>query len=322
MKVLITGATGFVGGALREVMARAGFDVLAAVRAPCAKPDAIPNAHIVGDIGPETDWSAALSGVEVVVHLAARAHVMRDTADDPLAAFRTVNREGTLNLARQAASAGGKRFIFISSIKVNGEGRESPYTEFDLPAPQDAYAISKWEAELGLREIESATGMDVVILRPPLVYGPGVGANFLRLMRSVERGWPMPFGRVDNRRSLIYLGNFTDAIRVCLDHPVAAGKTFLVSDGEDVSSADLIRRLALAMHQPARLLPLPPAWLRAAGALLGRGAEMDRLLGSLCVDNSKIRRELGWRPPFTLDEGLSQTVEHYLRQLAKQSPRV
>lgn len=321
MKVLITGATGFVGGALRKVMARAGFDVLAAVRAPYAKSDAIPNAYLVGDIGPETDWSAALSGVEAVVHLAARVHVMRDSADDPLAAFRAVNRAGTLNLARQAASAGGKRFIFISSIKVNGEGHASPYTEFDPPAPQDAYAISKWEAELGLREIESATGMDVVILRPPLVYGPGVGANFLRLMRSVERGWPMPFGRVDNRRSLLYLGNLTDAIRLCLDHPAAAGKTFLVSDGEDVSSADLIRRVALAMHRPSRLLPLPPAWLRAVGTLFGRGAEVDRLLGSLCVDNSKIRRELGWRPPFTLDEGLRQTVEHYLHQLAKQRPR-
>lgn len=317
MKVLVTGATGFVGGALREGITREGFDVLAAVRAPRATPDEIPNAHVIGDIGPETDWCAALSGVDAVVHLAARVHVMRDTSIDPLAAFRAVNTEGTLNLARQAADAGVKRFIFVSSIKVNGEGRDTPYTEFDLPAPQEAYAMSKWEAEQGLREIESVMGMEVVILRPPLVYGAGVGANFLRLMRTVERGWPMPFGRVDNRRSLLYLCNFTDAIRVCLDHPAAAGKTFLVSDGEDVSSAELIRRLALAMQRPARLLPLPPAWLRAAGALLGRGAEVDRLLGSLCVDSSKIRRELGWRPPFSLDEGLRQTTEYFLRHMAK-----
>jgi nucleoside-diphosphate-sugar epimerase len=299
------------------VIAHSCFDLAVTIRSTYAAPDEIPNAHAVGDIGPETDWHVALGGVEAVVHLAARVHVMRDTSVDPLAAFRAVNTEGTLNLARQAAAAGVKRFIFVSSIKVNGEGRDSPYTEFDLPAPQDAYAISKWEAEQGLREIESATGMEVVILRPPLVYGPGVGANFLRLMRSVERGWPMPFGRVDNRRSLLYLGNFTDAIRVCLDHPAAAGKTFLVSDGDDVSSADLIRRLALAMCRPARLLPVPPSWLRAAGVLFGRGAEVDRLLGSLCVDSSQIRRELGWRPPFSMDEGLRQTADYYFRHIDK-----
>jgi UDP-glucose 4-epimerase len=242
---------------------------------------------------------------------------MNDRVQDPLVLYRATNTDATLNLARQAVAAGVKRFVFISSIKVNGEGRELPYSEFDLPSPQDAYAISKWEAEQGLRAIESSTGMQVVILRPPLVYGPGVGANFLRLMRSVERGLPLPFGRVDNRRSLLYLGNFTDAIRVCLDHPAAAGQTFLLSDGEDVSSADLIRRLALAMHRPARLLPLPPSWLRAAGALLGRGAEVDRLLGSLSVDSSKIRRELGWRPPFSMDEGLSQTADYYFRHIDK-----
>ncbi len=317
MRVLVTGANGFVGRNLCGVLTHSAFEVVAAVRATCA----IPDERVVGDIGPETDWSAALIGVEAVVHLAARVHVMRDTSVDPLAAFRAVNTEGTLNLARQAADAGVKRFVFVSSIKVNGEGRDTPYTEFDPPAPQDAYAASKWEAEQGLREIESVTGMEVVILRPPLVYGPGVGANFLRLMHGVERGLPMPFGRVDNRRSLLYLGNFADAIRVCLDHPAAAGKTFLVSDGEDVSSAELIRRLALAMHRPTRLLPVPPVWLRVAGVLFGRGAEVNRLLGSLYLDSTRIRRELGWRQPYTLYEGLRQTADdYYFRCMAKQRP--
>jgi nucleoside-diphosphate-sugar epimerase len=313
MRVLITGVSGFVGRALCSTLTQTAHEVVPLVR----DAKGIAAERVVGQIDADTNWHSVVGEGQAIVHLAARVHVMRDTLVDPLAAFRAVNTEGTLNLARQAAVAGVKRFIFVSSIKVNGEGRETPYTEFDLPAPQDAYAISKWEAEQGLREIESATGMEVVILRPPLVYGPGVGANFLRLMRSVERGLPLPFGRVDNRRSLLYLGNFTDAIRVCLDHPAAAGQTFLLSDGEDVSSADLIRRLALAMHRPARLLPLPPSWLRAAGALLGRGAEVDRLLGSLSVDSSKIRRELGWRPPFSMDEGLSQTADYYFRHIDK-----
>ena len=324
MKVLVTGATGFVGGGLCPVLVDQANEVVAVSRKALVAD--IPHHSVVNPfqvairaIGPKTDWYEAVQGVNAVVHLAARVHVMRDAASNPLAAFRSVNTEGTLNLARQSADAGVKRFIFVSSIKVNGEGLDTPYTEFDLPAPHDAYAISKWEAEQGLRAIESSTGMQVVILRPPLVYGPGVGANFLRLMRSVDQGWPMPFGRVDNRRSLLYLGNFTDAIRICLDHPAAAGKTFLVSDGEDVSSAELIRRLARAMHRPARLIPLPPAWLRAAGTLLGRGAEVDRLLGSLCVDSSKIRRELGWRPPFSMDEGLRQTADNYLLHIDKKN---
>ncbi|MDP2786965.1 MAG: SDR family oxidoreductase [Pseudomonadota bacterium] len=311
MNLLITGASGFIGGALCETLIRAGYDVVPAVR----EARGMPNERVVGEIGPDTDWCEALRGAQAVVHLAARVHVMRDEASDPLDAFRSVNTEGTLNLARQCAAAGVRRFVFISSVKVNGEGRESAYTESDLPAPQDAYAISKWEAEQGLREIESATGLEVVILRPPLVYGPGVGANFLRLMRSVEKGWPLPFGRVENRRSLLYLGNFTDAIRLCLEHPVAAGKTFLLSDGEDVSSAALVRRMARAMNRPARLLPVPVSWLRTAGALVGRSADMERLLGSLTVNSTQIRRELGWRPPFSLEEGLRHAVAYFLRHI-------
>lgn len=320
MKVLVTGASGFVGRGLCPVLVEQAHEVVAVLRSASAiempkQLEAYPSPAIVGSIGPETNWQPLLKGVHAVVHLAARVHVMRDAASDPLSVFRSVNTAGTLNLARQSAAAGVKRFVFVSSIKVNGEGRESPYTESDPPGPQDAYAISKWEAEQGLREIESATGMEVVVLRPPLVYGPGVGANFLRLMRMVEKRRPLPFGRVENRRSLLYLGNFTDAIRLCLEHPAAAGKTYLLSDGEDVSSADLVRRLARAMKRPARLLPVPASWLRTAGALAGRSAEMDRLLGSLAVDSSQIRRELGWRPPFSMEDGLGQTVAYFLQHI-------
>lgn len=313
MKVLITGATGFVGGALCEELSRVGFDVLATVRGPRASTGEISNTYVVGEIDSETDWCTALNGVNAVVHLAARVHVMRDAAVDPMAAFRAVNTEGTLNLARQSAAAGVQRFVFISSIKVNGEGSNISFAETDSPSPLDAYAISKWEAEQGLREIESKTGMEVVILRPPLVYGPDVKANFLRLMQAVAKGLPLPFGRIENHRSLLFLGNFTDAIRLCLEHPAAAGKTYLLSDGQDVSSADLIRLIASCMNCSPRLLPIPAIWLRLAGRLLGRTAEMDRLLGSLMVDSSAIRRDLGWQPPYTLEQGLRLTVDHFTR---------
>jgi nucleoside-diphosphate-sugar epimerase len=313
MRCLITGASGFVGRTLCATLAQEGHDIVRAVRGATE----IANARSVGVIDAGTDWSGVLEGMQAVVHLAARVHVMRDEATEPLAAFREVNTAGSLNLARHCSVAGVRRLVFVSSIKVHGEGCESPYSESDQPAPQDAYAISKWEAEQGLREIEAETGLEVVILRPPLVYGPGVGANFLRLMRAVERGLPLPFGSVNNRRSLLGLDNLVDAIRLCLEHPFAAGRTFLLSDCEDVSSAELIRRLAKEMNRSARLLPIPPSWLRFAGVLTGRSKEMDRLLGSLSVDTSIIRQELGWRPPFTLDEGLHQTVGYYLRHMVK-----
>ncbi len=201
-----------------------------------------------------------------------------------------------------------KRFIFISTIKVNGEGRDTAYRETDVPAPEDAYAISKWEAEQGLQRIARETGLEVVILRPPLVYGPGVKANFLRLMRTVEKGWPLPLGAVRNRRSLLYLGNFVDAIRACVEHPAAAGQTFLLDDGEPVSTPELIRALARAMDRPARLLAVPVAALEFAGALLGKRAAVARLTGSLYVDSSAIRSRLGWTPPHTMQQGLVATV--------------
>ncbi len=237
---------------------------------------------------------------------------MNDTSQNPLTLYRKTNTDGTLNLARQAVQAGVKRFVFISSIKVNGEGRDAPYCETDTPEPQDAYAISKWEAELGLAEIARQTGLEVVILRPPLVYGPGVRANFLRLMQLVERGWPLPLGAIHNRRSLLYLGNFCDAIRLCVEHPAAAGQTFLLDDGAPVSSPDLIRAIAAAMHKPARLVPVPAGVLDLAGRLAGQRAAVARLTGSLCVDSRLIRTQLGWTPPCSLQQGLAATVAHYL----------
>ena len=302
--VLVTGATGFVGRALCAHLAATGHAVTPAVR----RESGLAHEVVVGDIGSSTDWTMALAGCDAVVHLAARVHVMRDEAIDPLTEFRAVNTQGTLNLARQAAQAGVKRFVFISSIKVNGEGRDAPYRETDAPAPEDAYAISKWEAEQGLRQIERETGLEVVILRPPLVYGPGVKANFLRLVQIIQRGWPLPLGAIHNRRSLLYLGNFVDAIQVCIEHPDAAGQTFLLDDGEPVSTPELIRALARAMGRPARLLAVPVGVLELAGALLGKRAAVARLTGSLYVDSSLIRSRLGWTPPFTMAAGLAATV--------------
>ena len=304
--VLVTGANGFVGRALCPVLTAAGQFVRPATRvAPT------PGTVAVGDIGPDTDWRAALGGCSAVVHLAARVHMLRDETADPLAAYRAVNTEGTLNLARQAAAAGVRRLVFVSSIKVNGEGRAAPYSEADPAAPEAPYALSKWEAEQGLWAIARETSMEVVVLRPPLLYGPGVGANFLHLLRAVERGWPLPFGHVHNRRGLLYLGNLVDAIRVCLTHPAAAGKTYLVADAEVVSTPELIRRLARARGRPARLLGVPPAWLYLAARVAGRSAEMDRLLGSLWVDAGAIGRDLGWQPPFHLDQGLAATCREW-----------
>lgn len=270
---------------------------------------------VVGEIGAGTDWHEALVDATSVIHLAARAHVLRDTATDPLATFRAINTAGTLNLARQAAEAGVRRFVFVSTIKVNGEGRNAPYTELELPSPQDPYAISKWEAEQGLRDIAARTGMDVTILRPPLVYGPSVGANFLQLMHAVDRGWLLPLGRVNNRRSLIYLGNLVDAITACLTHPAAANKTFLLSDGDDVSTPELIRRLAIALGRPAKLLPTPSVLLKITSFVLGKRKAAERLLGSLTLDGSAIQRELRWSPSYSMAAGLDATAAWYRRNL-------
>jgi nucleoside-diphosphate-sugar epimerase len=303
-RVLVTGATGFVGRALCNQLSAIGHTVIPAVR----HGSDLPNEVVTGDIGLSTDWRMALAGCDAVVHLAARVHMMRERSQDPLALYRETNTEAALNLARQAAQAGVRRFVFISTIKVNGEGRDEPYRETDAPAPEDAYAISKWEAEQGLHRIAQETGLEVVILRPPLLYGPGVKANFLRLLRVVARGWPLPFGAVCNRRSLLYLGNFVDAIRLCVEHPGAAGQTFLLDDGKPVSTPDVASALARAMNRPARLLAVPVGVLQFVGTLLGKRAEVARLAGSLYVDSSAIRSRLGWKPPFSMEEGLAATV--------------
>ncbi len=310
MNVLVTGATGFVGRALIPRLQADGHVVRAAVRTPAG----LANESVVGEMAADTDWSAALQGCDAVVHLASRVHVMQDWATDPLVEYRRVNTAGTLNLTRQAVTAGIQRLVFASSIKVNGEGRIAPYAEFDPPAPEDAYALSKWEAEQGLTAIAAGGGLEIVVLRIPLVYGPGVGANFLRLMQAVDRGMPLPFGCIENRRSLVYLVNLVDAIVTCVTHPGAANRTFLISDGVDVSTPELIRQLAAALHRPARLLPVPPAWLRLAGMLSGKKKATDRLLGSLSVDSTAIRSALGWTPPYTLREGLAVTAGWYLEQ--------
>jgi len=250
----------------------------------------------------------ALAGCHAVVHLAARVHMMRDGVLDPLVLYREINTEATLNLARQAADARVKRFVFISSIKVNGEGGDAAYREIDAPAPADAYAISKWEAEQGLWRIARETGLEVVILRPPLVYGPGVKANFLRLMQWAQKGWPLPLGAIRNRRSLLYLGNLVDAIRLCVEHPDAAGQTFLLDDGEAVSTPDLIRAVAHAMGRSVCLPAVPVRVIEFAGTLLGKRAAVARLTGSLWLDSSLIRSRLNWTPPYSMEAGLAATV--------------
>ncbi|MBC2732250.1 SDR family oxidoreductase [Thiobacillus sp.] len=304
VRVLVTGATGFVGRALCERLTAVGHKIIPIVR----RRSGLLNEVVIGEMGPSTDWSTALAGCDVVVHLAARVHKMKGSVHDPRMSYREINTEATLNLGHQAAKAGVKRFVFISTIKVNGEGRDTAYRETDVPAPEDAYAISKWEAEQGLRRIARETGLEVVILRPPLVYGPGVKANFLRLMKAIQRGWPLPLGAIHNRRSLLYLGNFVDAIRLCVEHPAAAGQTFLLDDGQAVSTPELIRAVARAMGRPARLLAVPVGVLAFMGTLLGKRAAVARLTGSLHVDSAAIRSRLGWMPPYSMEAGLAATV--------------
>ena len=310
MNILVTGANGFIGKATCAALRQAGHAVTPIVR----RPNSLAGEQIIGDIGGQTDWCTTLTGMDGVVHLAARVHLMRDTAADPLAQYRAANVEGTLHLARQAAAAGVRRFVFVSSIKVNGAERAKPYTEADAPQPADDYARSKWEAEQGLWKIATQTRLEVVILRPPLVYGPGVRANFLALLRAVARGMPLPLGAIHNQRSLVYVGNLTDAIIHCLEHPAAVGKTFLVSDGEGVSTPELVRRIAAALGRPARLLPVPSLLLRMLATLTKKSALARRLMDSLTLDNTAIRHTLNWSPPFTLDEGLSKTAAWYLSQ--------
>ena len=275
-------------------------------------PELPPTAErvIVGDLGSDQDWRAALSKVDVVVHLAARVHVMRDNVEDPMGEFRRANVTGTEILARQAAAAGVRRFVFLSSIKVNGEG--GTFSEANTPAPKDAYGISKHEAELCLARIARGTPMTFTVIRPPLVYGPGVKANFRALIRVVDRGLPLPFGAVSNRRSFVGLDNLVDFIVTCMDHPAAANETFLVSDGEDISTADLVRKLARVMGRPARLIPVPASTMTLLARVVNRREIAQRLIGSLQVDISKARTKLGWAPPISMDEELRRTASTFV----------
>lgn len=311
--ILVTGASGFVGGALikRLVADKSSETVVAAVRRLDKTWPRGVRPKLVGDLLSSTDWHDALQGVDVVVHCAARVHVMQDFASDPLEAYRQVNVDGALNLARQAAQVGVRRFVFVSSIKVNGEATSfgHSFSADDSPAPLDPYGISKMEAEQGLRELSAQTGMEVVIVRPPLVYGPGVKANFASMMSWVARGVPLPLGGIRNVRSMVALDNLVDLLITCQKHPAAAGQTFLVSDGQDVSTTDLLKRTAHAMGKTAMLLPVPVRWLEWGAVLLGKRDVVQRLCGSLQVDIEKTRRVLGWTPPLTLDQGLKKAVE-------------
>ena len=315
VKILITGANGFVGLALCTALLRRELEVRGATRSGSELASGVERA-VVGAIDDETEWTDALRGVDVVIHLAARVHVMNDASADPLAEFRKVNVQGTENLARQAAQAGVKRLVYVSSIKVNGEGTSGSqgYSECDVPAPQDAYGISKWEAEQALHRVAQETGLEVVVVRPPLVYGPDVKGNFISLLAAVSKGLPLPLAGADNARSLVYVGNLVDALIACATHPAAAGQTYLVSDGAPVSTATLVEKIAEALDCRSCSFYFPPMLLRAAAALLGRSAQIDRLFGSLRVDDEKIRRELGWIPPYTLEQGLRATAEWYRAQ--------
>lgn len=303
--MLVTGADGFVGRALVPFLESRGISVRAGVRR--IRPSNLHKCETIeiGDLASRTDWSAAVEGVDAVTHLAARVHVMREQAADPLEEFRKINVRATCILARGAAAAGVRRFVFLSSVKVNGERTSGrPFRWDDPPAPEDPYAVSKLEAECALREIERDSGMEVVVIRPPLIYGRGVKGNLARMARLVKTGLPLPLGAVKNRRSLVGMGNLCSLIERCLTHPAAAGGTFLVSDGRDISTPDLIRALASVLSTRARLVAVPVPLLRTAFRLVGLGAEFSRLCGSLEVDIEPTCRRLEWRPPFAFEEGL------------------
>jgi nucleoside-diphosphate-sugar epimerase len=317
---LVTGATGFVGAHLIPALQGAGWTVRAAVRssAGVVLPEGVDRVA-VGDLLSGPDWRAAVASVEVVIHLAGRAHIIRETAADPLSEFRRANVAATEDLARCVVQAGARRVVFVSSIGVNGKATRpgQPFSESDPPMPHNAYARSKHEAEQALRAVAAATGLAVAIVRPPLVYGPGVKANVLRLLRLVDRGVPLPLAHVRNRRSLVGIGNLCDLIVACATHPAAAGETFLASDQRDLSTPELIRLIGHALGRPARLFPFPMTAMRLAGRLAGQGDAVERLVGSLQVDSTKATRLLGWQPVVGVEEGLRRTGEWYLHSIGQ-----
>jgi nucleoside-diphosphate-sugar epimerase len=318
-RVLITGASGFVGAALATVTHEKGFVVRGVVR---SLSESIPNfveQVSIGNINLDTNWRVGLDNTDVVIHLAARVHIMQDTVNDPLAEFRHINTAATLNLAKQASESGVKRFIYLSSIKVNGDVSqlEFPFTENDDYVPVDPYALSKYEAEQGLLELTKKTQMEVVIIRPPLVYGPGVKANFLSMMKWLYKSAPLPFGSIHNKRSLVTLDNLVDLILTCIEHPAAANQLFLVSDGEDLSTTELLNRVAIALGKKPRLLPVNQQLLELGLNLVGKKDLAQRLCGSLQVDIGKAQKLLNWTPPISVDEGLLKTARHFLESQSK-----
>jgi len=307
-QVLVTGANGFIGRRLVQVLSAHGYIVRRCTRNFSEDSDVA-----VGEIGPDTDWSTAIAGISTVIHLAGRAHILNETISDPLEEFRRINVDGSLSIARQAEAAGAKRFIFISSIGVNGNQNISPFTEDDIPRPQEFYALSKLEAEEGLRRIAESSCMEVVIIRPPLVYGPGAPGNFKRLIQAVVKGVPLPLGSVNNRRSFVALDNLVDLILTCIDHPSAANQTFLVADGEDLSTSELLRRIADAFGKTVLLFPTPVWLLKVAATLAGKQNIIRSLCGSLQIDISKSRELLNWEPPMSVDRALKITAQEFLQ---------
>lgn len=313
--ILLTGASGLVGGAVCDRLS--GQRTLrVAIRQPDVDRGSGAIEIVRATLDPSHDWLPVLDGITRVVHCAARVHVMNDDATDPLKEFRRINSDGTLRLATQAAEAGVGRFVFISSIKVNGEStvQGRPFTAQQAPAPIDPYGVSKCEAEQQLRKLSAATGMEVVIIRPVLVYGPGVKANFLNMMKWLYKGVPLPLGAIHNKRSLVALDNLVDLIVTCIDHPRAANQTFLVSDGEDLSTTELLQRMSHALGKRPRLLPIPAWMLETAAKVVGKQSIAQRLCGSLQVDISYTRERLGWTPPVSVDAALRKTARHFLEQ--------
>lgn len=317
MNLLITGATGFVGSRLVDVALDKQYKVSAVRR---SEPSPIVDSEqrlqwCIGNLSPEFDWSKNLTDIDCVIHCAARVHQMQDDAQDIQAVYDETNFHGTLNLAKQAVEAGVKRFIFLSSIKVNGEKTEAgkPFTPKVFTPPVDPYGLSKYKAEIGLMELAEKTGLEVVIIRPPLVYGPEVKANFQSMMKWVSRSAPLPLGAIQNQRSLVYLDNLIDLIMVCTNHPHAANQTFLVSDDYDVSTTQLLQQIKLSSKSRSILLPIPMSWFNLAASLIGKPQIAQRLCGSLQVDISETKKQLNWQPPFSWQQGISETVKYYLQ---------